>query len=86
MKDLLKQPILAICNIAGHNWRYQDYSNWMKENGEPYDFSASRTCFRCKQRAYFYKEWVESNEKLTQYDVKSKSEYLKNLPFMRHFE
>ena len=22
-----------LCKILGHNWRYKDYSNWIKENG-----------------------------------------------------
>jgi len=46
-----------ICDIAGHRWRYKDYSNFMKANGDPYDFEASRTCTRCNQYAYFYKSW-----------------------------
>lgn len=86
MKTVLKSSRQAICNIVGHKWLYQDYTNWMKENGEPYDFTASRTCSRCRERGYYYNEWVSAEEKMTRYDVKSRSEYSKKPPFLQHFQ
>ena len=50
-----------ICRIAGHSWRYKDYSNWMNENGGSYDFKASRNCIRCNEHGYLYKEWEIKN-------------------------
>ncbi len=46
-----------ICDLVGHRWRYKDYSNYMKANGDPYDFQASRNCIRCGQYAYFHESW-----------------------------
>ncbi len=78
MKTVFKESLNAICNIVGHKWRYQDYSNWIKENGDPYDFKASRTCMRCRERAYFYDSWVPAREKMTKYDVKSRCRVFQN--------
>lgn len=86
MKTVFKESIHVLCNIVGHKWRYQDYSNWIKENGDPYDFKASRTCMRCRERAYFYDRWVPAREKMTQYDVKSRSEYSRIPPVLQHFQ
>lgn len=84
MKFKLKTPLRTFCNIGGHKWRYQDYTHWMKENGVPYDFTLSRTCARCNERAYFFDKWVNVEEKINIYEVKS--EWMKNLPFLKHFE
>lgn len=45
------------CQLFGHNWKYQDYSNYIKSNGDKYDYTASRHCVRCNQYSYFYKSW-----------------------------
>jgi len=42
----------------------------MKPNGEVYDFTASRTCKRCKQNAYYYSEW--KNEAKSNLDFENK--------------
>ena len=49
--------------MVGHRWRYKDYSKWIKENGENYDFKASRNCTRCNQYEYLFKEWKIKSEK-----------------------
>lgn len=57
-----------ICNLFGHRWRYINYSNHMKENGDKYDFKAARKCTRCYQQAYFYNEWVVEKKSLLDYE------------------
>ena len=54
--------------MVGHSWRYRDYSSWMNENGDSYDFKASRNCNRCNQYGYLYKEWEIKAEK-SPYDL-----------------
>ena len=60
----LQQIKGLMCNLMGHRWRYKDYSNFMKENGEQYDFAASRICTRCNQNAYFYKIWKNETKSI----------------------
>jgi hypothetical protein len=50
------------CNLLGHSWRYKDYSNFMKANGEKYDFTIARHCTRCQKRSYFNGKWVDGNK------------------------
>ena len=58
------------CSVIGHQWQYRNYTNYMKPNGEVYDFTASRTCKRCKQNAYYYSEW--KNEAKSNLDFENK--------------
>ena len=62
------QVKIKICLLLGHRWRYKDYSNFMKPNGDPYDFSASRNCTRCNQHAYFYKTWKNEEKSILDYE------------------
>ena len=48
---------LKLCKLLGHQWSYKDYSNYVKLNGEKYEFRASRNCKRCSENAYFYTTW-----------------------------
>ena len=57
-----------ICQLAGHRWRYKDYSNSMKANGDGYDFQASRNCTRCNQHAYFHKSWKNGVKSIHDYE------------------
>lgn len=70
----------TLCRFIGHNWRYKDYTNWMKENGEKYDFRASRKCTRCNLHEYLYEDW-QMVEKPSSYDVQRDSKSLKKLDF-----
>jgi len=63
-KYTMKKNLNIICKLTGHDWRYKDYTNWMKENGDNYDFKASRFCSRCNQIEYLYSVWVGSDQKL----------------------
>ena len=56
------------CNLLGHSWRYLDYSNHIKENGDKYDFVASRNCKRCEQNEYFYNDWKAENKSPLDYE------------------
>lgn len=47
-----------ICSHFGHKWRYKNYDNYIKANGDKYDFQASRTCKRCKELNYYYQNWI----------------------------
>ena len=49
---------LKLCELSGHQWLYKDYSNYMKANGDKYEFRASRSCKRCGENAYFYSAWT----------------------------
>lgn len=51
-----------ICNTTGHSWEYEDYTHSTKVDGEPYEFKASRTCTRCRQQAWFYDGWQNSDK------------------------
>jgi hypothetical protein len=66
-----------LCKRFGHRWRYKDYSNHIKANGEPYEFKASRHCIRCHQNGYFYTEW-KNQDKLPM-DTKSDFHLLKSI-------
>lgn len=68
-----------LCVLLGHSWRYKDYSQWMKENGEAYDFKMSRFCNRCNQHEYLYTGWVIEN-KNTFYDIQGIAESIKEIP------
>ena len=68
---------VKLCKYFGHNWLYKDYSNHMKENGDAYDFKASRNCTRCNQNAYFYTEW--KNEDKAEMDNESDFQLLKKI-------
>jgi len=70
----------GICYITGHRWVYKDYNNWIKENGEPYDFNASRKCSCCTHLEYHFGEWVPVKVKFSQYDVMPDIFYQKKCP------
>lgn len=63
----------SLCRFAGHAWRYRDYTHWIKETGDKYDFKASRNCLRCKQSEYFYADW-KIEDRNSFYDAASDSE------------
>ena len=67
---MLNKIVTAFCNLAGHHWQYKDYSNWKKENGDDYDFQASRNCTRCNRNEYLYQEWKMESKK-SPYDIKN---------------
>ncbi len=73
---LLTSPL---CKMMGHNWRYKDYSNWIKENGDKYDFKASRNCIRCNQNEYLYSEWQTADQK-SPHDLERDAYAFKKLP------
>ena len=70
-----------LCYVFGHLWRYKDYSDWMKENGDSYDFKASRNCSRCNQQEYLYSDWVTETKNFF-YDVRTDSESSKQEPHL----
>ena len=72
--------IINICNLVGHSWRYKDYSNWMKENGEKYDFKAARKCVFCNRYEYLTTNTWNSSDRKSLYDVIGDSHLLKKLP------
>jgi hypothetical protein len=57
------KKVNLFCRLLGHHWRYKDYSNWINEKGDSYDFKASRSCTRCSSHEYFHDKWEASNEK-----------------------
>ena len=73
----LNQIKKELCKFFGHRWRYKDYSNYIKPNGDDYDFKASRFCRRCNQYAYFYDRW--QNQEKSKLDFESNSRTLKKL-------
>jgi hypothetical protein len=79
--SLINKANNTLCRLIGHSWRYKDYSNWMKENGEKYDFKATRKCSRCHLHEYLYEEW-QVVEKPSSYDVERDSRALRKLPFL----
>lgn len=81
-QNLTQKTLNTLCKLVGHNWRYKDYSNWMKENGDSYDFKASRNCIRCSQKEYLYEYWKISNRK-SPYDMERDSYSLKQLPYLQ---
>lgn len=60
-RALSKTLLSPLCKLLGHNWRYDDYSDCINEDGEEYGIDTYRKCSRCKQQEYFLLEW--SNEK-----------------------
>lgn len=50
---LTKTLLLPLCRLLGHNWRYDDYSDCMNEDGEEYGFKTYRKCLRCNQHEFF---------------------------------
>jgi hypothetical protein len=60
----------SLCRYFGHKWLYNDYTNWMKENGDHYDFRASRKCARCHKHEYLYEDWREEVKNI-RYDIQS---------------
>lgn len=66
-RDLTKTLLSPLCALSGHNWKYEDYSNCINEDGEEYGFDACRKCLRCKQQEYFLTEWL--NEKQFSHQV-----------------
>lgn len=76
---ILKKSMSTICKIVGHSWKYKDYTNWIKENGDCYDFKASRKCTLCEQNEYLFDKWVRHEMKST-YDVIGDTHLLKKLP------
>ena len=77
-RKLLGKTLNALCKLFGHTWLYRDYSNWIKENGEQYDFNASRKCARCKQYEYLDGTWKASNKNV-RYDVQGYSKTVKHI-------
>ncbi len=67
---MIKNIAQLLCKLAGHHWHYKDYFNWKKENGDNYDFKASRNCSRCNQSEYLYEDWKMENKK-SPYDIKN---------------
>ena len=68
-----------LCKIVGHTWNYKDYSNWIKENGDNYDFKASRNCIICDQNEYLFEDW-KSQDKKSPYDVERNINSTRKLP------
>ena len=58
-----------VCHYTGHRWRYKNYTNWIKEDGSPYDFRASRVCLTCGEHGYYFHGWEHSPYKISEYDV-----------------
>lgn len=75
---MIQKIKFSLCKLIGHSWRYKDYSNWMKENGDSYDFKASRNCARCNQHEYLYKDW-EIKSKKSPHDSERNSHSTKQL-------
>jgi len=74
------KKVSIFCRLLGHHWRYKDYTNWINEKGDTYDFKASRKCTRCNQHEYLNQEWKPSHEKLprdVQSDEQSTSHFLR---------
>lgn len=74
---LFKQPKVYLCDKMGHRWRYKDYSNYIKSDGDKYEFVASRNCTVCDQYAYYNKGW-ENREK-SSYDFENHNFYTDNV-------
>jgi hypothetical protein len=72
INKLNQKKSLLICKHFGHHWLIKDYSNWMKENGDIYDFRAARKCTRCDRHEYLYDTWKPENRNL-RYDIQTDS-------------
>ena len=77
-KSIVKKSLSIICKVVGHNWYYKDYSNWMKENGDNYDFKAARKCTICGQHEYLIDGWKNIGNK-SRYDILDNSQLQKRL-------
>ena len=77
---IFKKSVSTLCKLVGHTWRYKDYSNWMKENGDCYDFTAVRKCSLCDQKEYLSDTKWLFQERMAMYDVKSDENLLRKLP------
>jgi hypothetical protein len=64
MKKKIKE---RFCRVFGHTWRYKDYTNFIKSNGDKYDFRASRNWLVCMQHAYFYDGWQNEGKSRLDY-------------------
>lgn len=78
---MIKKTLVRLCRFTGHSWQYKDYSNWMKENGDRYDFKASRKCSRCKQLEYLFENWKIAKQK-SPYDIEFDSQSTNRLPVL----
>ena len=84
MKGIAKDISEMVCQVARHRWKYKDYKNWMKEDGNPYDFNASRYCPICKKHGYYSQgRWIDTNIKNQKYDVIHDECYLNELPLLK---
>jgi hypothetical protein len=84
IKGVTREVIDLVCQVAGHRWRYKDYTNWMKEDGNSYDFKASRQCVTCKKHGYyFHNRWIETNSKNMKYDIINDECYSKHPPRLK---
>ena len=75
---MIQQTLNTLCKLIGHSWRYKDYSNWIKDNGDRYDFKASRKCSRCAQKEYLFQDWEIANQN-SPLDVELDSQASKHL-------
>lgn len=80
---MIQKAANLLCKLTGHKWMYKDYTNWMKENGDSYDFKASRNCTRCNQYEYLFKEWEIKKEK-SHYDMEMDSLSVMQLPHLQN--
>ena len=71
----------TICKVLGHSWTYKDYTNWIKENGDNYDFTAARKCMICKQHEYLYDQW-KAQDKNIRYDIQNDANSTKQLKIL----
>ena len=78
-RSVISELSKSVCYVKGHSWMYKDYSNWMKPNGDNYDFKATRTCKGCKRLEYLYDDWQKVEKKQNQFDVLNDSCFTKNL-------
>ena len=79
LNPIIHKTLNSICKLIGHNWRYKEYSNWMIDKGDKYEFTVSRNCFLCNQIEYFSNEWKIAKLK-SPLDVESDSYSVKHLP------
>ena len=76
--NIISKTLNTVCKLFGHTWLYKDYTNWIKENGDHYDFKAARRCTRCKQNEYLYDTW-KADRKNVRYDVQGDSRAVKEI-------
>ncbi len=84
MKGIAKDLSEMVCQVAGHRWKYKDYTNWMKEDGNLYDFNASRYCPTCKKHGYYSQgRWMDTNIKNQKYDIIHDECYTNAPPYLK---